>query len=109
MRTFLRHGVKRVLHFLLLKTVGKAVALPVRRRLAQFEAATCDPRQVQEALLRDVLAHQADTDFGRDHGFATIRTVEDFRRQLPVAGYDYFEPYIARVRRGDTRALLADG
>ena len=27
---------------------------------------------------------------------------------MPVAEYDYFEPYLARVRRGDTRALLAD-
>ena len=46
-----------------------------------------------------ILAHQADTDFGRDHHFAAIRTVADFRRQLPVAGYEYFEPYIARVRQ----------
>ena len=67
-----------------------------------------DPREVQEALLRGILAHQADTDFGRDHRFATIRTVADFRRQLPVAGYDYFEPYIARVRNGEFNALLAD-
>ena len=29
---------------------------PIGRRLAQFEAATHDPREVQEALLRDILA-----------------------------------------------------
>ena len=67
-----------------------------------------DPREVQEALLRGILAHQAATAFGRDHRFDAIRTVADFRRQLPVAGYEYFEPYIARVRRGETTALLAD-
>jgi hypothetical protein len=32
----------------------------------------------------------------------------DYRRHLPVAGYDYFEPYIKRVCRGELRALLAD-
>jgi hypothetical protein len=37
-----------------------------------------------------------------------VRTPDDFRRQVPVAGYDYFEPYLARVRRGETQALLAD-
>src|SRR5262249_62283819 len=52
--------------------------------------------------------YHRDTDFGREHGFATIREVADFRRQLPIAGYEYFEPYLARVRRGDFRALLAD-
>src|SRR5947207_5496533 len=108
MRTLMRNATRRVLRFLLQKVVGKAVAVPVRRRLAQFEAATHDPRAVQEALLHDLLAHHAGTAFGRDHRFDAVRSVADFRRQLPVAGYDYFEPYLARVRRGETGALLAD-
>jgi hypothetical protein len=108
MPTLIRKGVQRVLHFLLQRVAGKLAALPVRRRLAQLEAATHHPRQVQEALLRGILAHQAPTGFGRDHHFDTVRSAADFRRQVPVAGYDYIEPYIARVRRGETRALLAD-
>src|SRR5262249_25817534 len=87
---------------------GKVVAWPVRRQLAAFEAATHRPRELQEALLQRILAAQADTDFGRAHRFGDIRTPADFRRHLPVAGYEYFEPYIQRVQRGETRALLAD-
>jgi hypothetical protein len=108
MPSLLRRGVQRVLRFLLNRVVLKAIALPVRRRLAQFEAATQRPREVQEALLRDILAEQAATGFGRDHRFDTVRTALDFRRTVPVAGYEYVEPYIARVRRGETAALLAD-
>ncbi len=93
---------------LLLIGLGKVLARPVRRDLSAFEAATHEPRRVQEALLRRILARHADTDFGRAHRFRDIRTPADFRRQLPVAGYDYFEPYVARVRRGDFNALLAD-
>ena len=104
----IRQGVKRVVSFLLRKVVLKLIARPIRRRLAQFEAATQLPREVQEALLRGILAHQTATAFGRDHRFDAIRSVADFRRQLPVASYEYFEPYIARVRRGETTALLAD-
>jgi GH3 auxin-responsive promoter len=88
--------------------VGKIVGHPIRRQLRAFEAATHHPREWQEMLLRRILAYQADTDFARDHHFAAIRTQEDFRRHVPVAPYEYFEPYIARVRRGDFRALLAD-
>jgi hypothetical protein len=94
--------------WLLRQLVGKIAALPVRFQLAAFEAATRQPRAVQEELRRRILAHQANTDFGRDHHFGAIQTVEDFRRQLPVAGYEYFEPYLARVRRGQWHALLAD-
>src|SRR5215472_15693141 len=97
-----------VLSWLFRKVLGKIVAFPVRRQLAAFEAATHRPREVQEALLKRILAAQADTDFGREHHFAAIRTPADFRRQLPVAAYEYFEPYIARVQRGEFRALLAD-
>jgi hypothetical protein len=93
---------------LLLLGVGKVIARPVRWKLNAFEAATHHPQAVQETLLRRILARQADTGFGRQHHFRDMRTVADFRRQLPVAGYDYFEPYIARVRRGEFDALLAD-
>ncbi len=104
----IRRGVKRVVRFVLKKIVLKAIARPIRRNLARFETATHNPRDVQETLLRGILARQAATAFGRDHRFDAIRTLDDFRRQLPVAGYEYFEPYIARVRRGETSALLAD-
>jgi hypothetical protein len=92
----------------LLKMLAKVARRPVLRHLAAFEQATQDPREVQETLLRRILSHQAETDFGRLHGFGTIQNAADFRRQLPLARYEYLEPYITRVRRGEFRALLAD-
>jgi hypothetical protein len=93
---------------LLLRIVGKAVAVPIRWRLRAFDEATKVPEQVQDALLREILARHADTDFGRDHHFSAIRSIADFRQHLPISRYEYFEPYLARVRRGEIRALLAD-
>jgi hypothetical protein len=93
---------------LLLQAAGKLVALSIRPRMAAFEAATREPERTQEDLLRRILAHQAGTDFCRDHHFSEVRTVADFRRHLPICPYEYFEPYMARVRRGESRALLAD-
>lgn len=97
----IRQGVQRVIRFLLKKVFLKAIARPIRRRLAAFEAATHRPREVQEALLRGILEHQVATAFGRDHRFDAVRTVEDFRRQVPVAGYEHVEPYIARLQGRD--------
>jgi GH3 auxin-responsive promoter len=107
MRQLVRHSVNKLLRFLLVR-VGKVVATPVRLQLAKFEAGTHRPRELQQALLHDILRFQADTAFGRDHRFADARTVDDFRRRVPVAGYDYVEPYLARVRRGEANALLGD-
>ena len=88
--------------------LAKIAAIPIRRRLRQFEEATHRPEETQDAILRRILAHHANTDFGRKHGFAGIRTLADYRRQLPIAAYDYFEPYIQRVMKGETNALLGD-
>jgi hypothetical protein len=97
-----------MLQWLLRNVILKLVAIPIRRRLVAFEEATKHPREMQEALLARILRHQASTAFGTDHHFAAIRTVADFRNNLPVRGYDYVEPYLKRVLKGETSALLAD-
>jgi len=101
-------SLRKFLKLLFIQLIGKPIAYPIRRRIYQFESATHDPERVQQTVLQALLKFQAGTVFGRDHGFERIVTLADFRRQLPVAGYEYFEPYLARVRQGETNALLAD-
>ncbi len=97
-----------MLQWLIRKVFGKVAAWSVRRRLNAFEEATNSPQAVQEALLQGFLRHHADTDFARDHHFKDIKTIADYRKHLPIAGYEYFDPYIQRVTKGDTKALLGD-
>ena len=104
----LRRAARALFRFILGR-IGKIVAIPVRRRLFAFEAATHNPDVLQDALLHRFLAAQADTGFGHDHRFRDIATYEDFCRQVPVAGYEAIEPYIERMRKGDFRALVSDG
>ncbi len=97
-----------MLHWLIRKVFGKIAAIPVRRRLRAFDEATQHPQAVQEELLHRFIRHHAQTDFGKKHHFSAIQTVADYRRHLPIAPYEYFEPYIQRVMKGETNALLAD-
>jgi hypothetical protein len=92
----------------LLVRLGRLLTYPVRRQLRQFEVACQNPEAVQTALLLSILRKQADTQFGRDHKFAAITTVSDYRTNVPIAPYEYVSPYIEKVQNGDTRALLAD-
>jgi hypothetical protein len=97
-----------MLRSFLRRLVGKIVGHPVRRHFRAFEDATHNPRAWQDHILERIIRCQTDTGFGRDHHFASIHSPADFRRCVPVAPYEYVEPYIARVRQGDHRALLAD-
>lgn len=92
----------------LLVRLGRLVAVPIHRRIAAFEQACLDPERVQTELLMQTLQRQASTGFGQDHHFASIRTIADYRRQVPIAPYEYVEPYVERLKRGETSALIAD-
>ncbi|HEX8199486.1 MAG TPA: GH3 auxin-responsive promoter family protein [Isosphaeraceae bacterium] len=93
--------------------VRKAVGRPLMRRsraLAEsFLRWTATADQVQRDRLRELVARNADSGFGRDHHFAEIRSPADFRKRVPIRGYDGHEPYIDRVRRGDLGALFGPG
>ena len=73
-----------------------------------FEEACADVEGAQrEFLLAHVRRHQ-DTLFGRQHGYGSIRSVDDFRQAVPVAGYDAFSPFIDKMLHGEQRVLVPE-
>src|SRR5690606_6834764 len=52
------------------------------------------PARVQSRLLERILGANADTEFGRRHGFAGIRDYRDFRSAVPVSGYEDIRPLV---------------
>jgi hypothetical protein len=66
------------------------------------------PRRAQEAVLKQILARNASTEFGRKHGFADIRNVSDFQAQVPATNYDAISSFIDRARAGEKDLLTTD-
>jgi hypothetical protein len=58
------------------------------------------PGDVQRALLKRILMRNASTTFGQQHGFASIRDIEDYRRCVPVQRFDDLQPYIESQKLG---------
>jgi hypothetical protein len=71
----------------------------------RYRRALAQPARAQERVLRSYVGRNADTAFGRAHGFDRIRSVADYQRRVPIARYEDYEPLIARVARGE-RAVL---
>ncbi len=80
-----------------------------RRMARAFLAQTALTPEIQRRRLLDLIARNADSQFGRDHYFHEIHSPADFRRRVPIRGYEGHEPYIDRVRRGETDALFGPG
>lgn len=81
--------------------------LPLRSRLARFYRSLEDPRAEQAGRLRDILAANAGTVYGREFGFAHIRNADEYRRAVPVRPYRAFAPYIDRMRNSESNVLVA--
>jgi GH3 auxin-responsive promoter len=75
------------------------------RRLREARQA---PVRVQQETLRRILAGNAGCDFGKDHGFARIRTPADYRAAVPVREYEALLPYVERMLAGSARVLCEE-
>jgi hypothetical protein len=93
------------------RIVGKALRRAAWFNVAAWDRAMVDVaalRRTQEEQLRALIAHAKDTEFGKKHGFARIRTYEDYAHQVPLGDYDSFSPYIERMRRGEKNLLVPE-
>ncbi len=66
-----------------------------------------NPMQVQWDLLRGMLHRNADTAIGRKLNFASIQSLEDFRRKVPIMDYKDHEPFIQAALQGEPHQLTA--
>lgn len=73
----------------------------------RFSRQLADPEAQQLGALRRVVRLVGASDYGRRFKLDRVRSVQDLRRAVPIATYDDFHPYIERVTRGETGALLA--
>jgi hypothetical protein len=70
-------------------------------------AAEC-PGDTQRRVLAGILSANRNTTFGKAHGFDSIRTPEDYARQVPVQHYELLRPYVERQRKLGQQALTAE-
>lgn len=73
----------------------------------RYAAAISDVRATQERLLLDTLRRNQDTLFGKRYHFHTIRSIQEYRRHVPVSGYQDFTPYLDRIHQGESNVLTA--
>jgi hypothetical protein len=74
----------------------------------RFGLALENPGQTQRDLLMGYIRRNRDTRFGAAHGFAEIRSPEDFARHVPLQTYEDLEPWIDRIAAGEKNILTTE-
>ena len=59
----------------------------------------------QQSIFNNLIKLAAKTEFGKEHGFADIKTYEDFVKQVPIRDYEAFKVYIERIKEGKHNVL----
>ena len=67
---------------------------------------TSNPMKIQEELLMKILQDNKDTEYGKQYGFKSIHSIEEFRSSLPLTKYDDYSEYIRRMSEKGEKNLI---
>ncbi|MCX5665862.1 MAG: GH3 auxin-responsive promoter family protein [Candidatus Omnitrophica bacterium] len=87
------------------------IGLLIRTRVfdsMKFDRSTVDPIKIQKKLLFNIIKKNRDTLYGKEHGFSSIKTVEDFQNKVPVNNYESLRPYIKKMMSGKQGVLTKE-
>ncbi len=59
----------------------------------------------QDKTLENLIGRARNTAFGKDHGFDAVKNAVDYRKAVPIRGYEHFRPYIDRIIEGEKDVL----
>ena len=60
---------------------------------------------IQRRVLEKLVYQARDTQWGKEHGYAGIRSYEDFASRVPIGDYASLKPYISRMMEGEADVL----
>ncbi|MFH0964929.1 MAG: GH3 auxin-responsive promoter family protein [Planctomycetota bacterium] len=91
---------------MLIRILFPLLARMAKRRRDLHERHAKRLREHQASVLLEKIRANAESSFGIDHRFDSIRSVDDFRRRVPLSTYEALQPYIKKVMEGDEQALF---
>ena len=81
---------------------AKLFAARIHKKTVQWSS---NPVETQQKVFADLIRQAKDTQFGKDHDFASIKTVADFAQRVPIRDYEELKPYVERVVKGEENIL----
>ncbi len=81
--------------------INSIISWFLKKRKHQMELFLKYPEGVQNELLLKLLSTAKNTEFGKENGFSSIKTYQDFSKNVPIQKYETFEPLIERCRKGE--------
>ncbi len=85
--------------------VNSVFRLYCKYRYKQMEHFMKHPFEVQNALFKNLIQSASHTEWGKKYNYKSIKTIEDFRNNVPIQDYESHKPYITRMMEGESDIL----
>lgn len=100
---FKKHIDERIFQTML-KTSMELIA---KKKVDKLRFHAKNPTRIQHQLLLQIVKTNKDTQFGIDHKFESIHTIEQFKKQVPIRDYEGHRNYIEQIFSGNSHSLSA--
>lgn len=84
----------------------KGIIAKGRLDLRDLNKNTINTGKKNKDLLFRILKDNRNCEFGKKHNFAEIKTIEDYRKQVPLSTFDDYYPYVQRMIDNNEEGLL---
>lgn len=88
-----------------MKLLSPAISGFARLRQWSIDQWKDDPVPAQFAVWQDLLAAGQYTEFGRKYNFSQIQSLDDYKKAVPIQGYDDIKGFIERMMQGEENVL----
>lgn len=75
------------------------------KRIYQIELFKKHPHEVQREVLFELLDKASNTEFGLKYNFKAIRSESEFRKEVPIQGYEDIKATVERLMQGEKNLL----
>ncbi|MBI6545490.1 MAG: GH3 auxin-responsive promoter family protein, partial [Cyanobacteria bacterium NC_groundwater_1444_Ag_S-0.65um_54_12] len=75
---------------------------------ARLQWQLANPAAAQRQLWRSLLQDNAQSAYGRQYGFASLRTIAEYQSAVPIVDYDDLQPWIERIMQGELGVLTVE-
>lgn len=82
--------------------LAKPFAAYIAKQTKEWSA---HPGVYQQKIFSEIIKSASGTQFGKDHGFLSIHSHSDFKKQVPIRDYEDLKPYVERVVAGESNVL----
>ncbi|MFZ5554607.1 MAG: GH3 auxin-responsive promoter family protein [Bacteroidota bacterium] len=77
----------------------------IKKRIHQIELFMKYPVEVQTEHFLKLVSAAAETEWGKKHGYSSVKNYSEFKNRVPLQDYEQLKPYVDRLMKGEQNLL----